>query len=137
LNGENPKAELECRIYEKMIQKAGGIDLQILGLGINGHIGFNEPGSKEDSRTRQIDLTEETREANKKYFDDDLEKVPAHGLTMGIQTILEAKELVLIVTGESKKAVFEKIIKLKKPSRKIPASFLLNHPHVMVYNDIL
>ncbi|MBP9690524.1 glucosamine-6-phosphate deaminase [Candidatus Woesebacteria bacterium] len=135
LNGENPKAEFECRIYEKMIQKAGGIDLQILGLGINGHIGFNEPGSVGNSRTRQIDLTAETREANKKYFDDDLEKVPTHGLTMGIETILEAKEIVMIVTGENKKDIFEKMKKLKKPTPKIPASFLLTHPKTAFYSD--
>lgn len=136
LNGEAPNPDMECRIYEKMIQKTGGVDLQVLGLGINGHIGFNEPGSEGDSRTRQIDLTPETREANKKYFNDDLEKVPEHGMTMGIGTILESKEIVMIVTGEKKKEVFDKLHKLSKPTSDIPASFLLNHTKTTFYSDL-
>lgn len=136
LNGEAPKPDLECRIYEKMIQKAGGVDLQVLGIGINGHIGFNEPGSKGDSRTRQIDLTPETREANKKYFGDDLKKVPEHGMTMGIGTILESKEILTIVTGEKKKEVFEKLQQLTAPTADIPASFLINHPNTIFYSDL-
>lgn len=136
LNGENPKPDLECRIYEKMIEKAGGIDLQVLGLGINGHIGFNEPGSEGDSRTRMIELTQETREANMKYFDDNLEKVPTHGLTMGIGTILEAREIVMIVTGEKKKEIFEELQNLKKTVESNPASFLLEHSSTVFFSDI-
>ncbi|QQS43443.1 glucosamine-6-phosphate deaminase [Candidatus Roizmanbacteria bacterium] len=136
LNGEAPNPDMECRIYEKMIQKTGGVDLQVLGLGINGHIGFNEPGSAGDTRTRQIDLTPETREANKKYFGDDLEKVPEHGMTMGIGTILESKEIVMIVTGEKKKEVFEKLQRLSAPTEDIPASFLLNHTKTTFYSDL-
>src|SRR3989344_1172479 len=98
LNGETRTPDLECRIYEKMIQKRGGIDIQVLGLGINGHIGFNEPGSEGASRTRVVDLTTATRETNMVCFDNDPEKVPAQGLTMGIGTILEARDIVLIAT---------------------------------------
>jgi len=136
LNGESPKPDLECRIYEKMIERAGGIDLQVLGIGINGHIGFNEPDSEEDSRTRMIDIAEETRESNKQYFEDNLDKVPEHGLTMGIGTILEAREILMIVTGENKKEIFEKLKKLKKPNVSIPASFLLIHQNAVIYSDV-
>ncbi len=136
LNGENPKPEFECRIYEKMIEKAGGIDFQVLGLGVNGHIGFNEPGSSGTSRTRMIDLTPETREANKIYFGNDLEKVPTNGLTMGIGTILESKEIVMIVTGEKKRDLFQKLEQRDTPTEEIPASFLLNHPNTTFYSDL-
>ena len=136
LSGECGNPNLECRIYEHMIKSLGGIDLQILGLGTNGHIGFNEPGSPADSRTHVIDLAIESREANKIYFDGDLDKVPAQGLTMGIETILEAKEVILMVTGNGKEDVFDKLTHLSSPTSKIPASFLLNHPCARIFTDI-
>ncbi|HRN70606.1 MAG TPA: glucosamine-6-phosphate deaminase, partial [Candidatus Woesebacteria bacterium] len=106
LNGEAKNASLECKNYEELIFHSGGIDIQILGLGVNGHIAFNEPGSDSKSRTRKIEIAEATRESNSKYFGDDIQKVPQFGLTMGIGTILESKKIYLIVTGDAKISVF-------------------------------
>lgn len=131
LNGEKSDAE-ECERYENLIKELGGIDLQVLGLGPNGHIGFNEPGSSIDSRTRKITITKSSETALKKTYGT----IPEYGLTMGIGTILEAREIVLIVTGESKKEVFQKLIKLEKPTADIPASFLLTHPNTIVFTDL-
>jgi glucosamine-6-phosphate deaminase len=90
-----------AREYEAMIQAAGGIDLQLLGIGDNGHIAFNEPGSLPDSRTRQIELTEATIAANARFFASEAE-VPRHAITMGIGTILEARRVILMATGQRK-----------------------------------
>ena len=87
--------------YEAEIRAAGGIDLQLLGIGDNGHIGFNEPGSEADSRTRRVDLTEATIQANSRFCAS-ADEVPRHAITMGIGTILEAKRIVLMATGERK-----------------------------------
>ena len=84
-----------------MIRDAGGIDLQLLGIGSNGHIAFNEPGSPADCRTRKVDLTADTIEANSRFFDS-LNEVPRHAITMGIATILEARSIVLMATGSGK-----------------------------------
>lgn len=93
--------EAHARAYEAEIEAAGGIDLQLLGIGDNGHIAFNEPGSPPDSRTRRVDLTEETIQANSRFFSS-IDEVPRHAITMGIGTILEAKRIVLMATGERK-----------------------------------
>jgi len=130
LNGEKNDSE-ECDRYEKLIKELGGIDLQILGLGPNGHIGFNEPGSEATSRTRKITITKSSKIALEKTYGT----IPEYGLTMGIGTILEAREIVLIATGKSKKEVFQKLIKLEKPTADIPASFLLNHPNTTIFTD--
>jgi len=131
LNGEKEAGE-ECVRYEKLIQELGGIDLQILGLGSNGHIGFNEPGSTVDSRTRKTTLTKESCDALAKTY----KETAAYGLTLGIGTILEAKEIVLLATGETKKKIFQKLQKLEKPTADIPASFLLNHSNTIVFTDL-
>lgn len=136
MNGESQNPGLECRIYEKMIQSVGGIDIQILGLGANGHIGFNEPGTPQDSRTRLIELTESTREANKRFFDNDISKVPTHAMTLGIQSILEAREICLIVTGEAKQPIWNTLKTLTVPTEDIPASFLLDHPNTTCFADL-
>ena len=95
------KKEKEYKEYERKIKKVGGIDLQILGIGINGHIGFNEPGSSFRSRTRKIKLSEKTRNYSKKYFGS-LRYVPKYAITMGIGTIMESKKIILLATGKSK-----------------------------------
>lgn len=95
--------------YESQIRDAGGVDLQLLGIGDNGHIAFNEPGSAADSRTRQVDLTEETIRANSRFFDS-IEEVPRHAITMGIGTILEAKRIVLMATGRKKSEAVNRAI---------------------------
>ena len=89
----------ECAAYDKRIEEAGGIDLQLLGIGVNGHIAFNEPGASFDAKTNIVELTESTRTENAIYFDDPSE-VPTHAITMGIHSIMKAKEIVLIAFGE-------------------------------------
>lgn len=99
--------EEECKNYEKMIENVGKIDLQILGLGLNGHIGFNEPGTSFSSRTHVVDLTLSTTiEANVRFFEN-IDDVPRKALTMGVQTIMEAKEILFIVNGEKKSGHFK------------------------------
>ena len=122
-----------CRNYEAVIARAGGIDLQVLGIGRNGHIGFNEPGSAFDSRTRAVALTPSTREANKGDFPQG-ESVPPSAVTMGIGTILDAREILLVAIGASKadalRAAFE-----AAPSPECPASALQGHARVLVFCD--
>ena len=89
-----------CTHYEEAIRDAGGIDLQILGIGTDGHIGFNEPGSSLASRTRIKTLTRQTRMDNARFFDDDLDAVPTHCLTQGLGTIMAARHVVLVATGQ-------------------------------------
>ena len=133
LNGIAPNPEKECREYEEKIKKAGGIDLQLLGLGRNGHIGFNEPGSDFASRTRLVNLTEDTREANLKDLIQ-LKEVPEKALTMGIKTILSAKALLLLATEEMKSsALFRTLIGPTCP--EIPGSAILLHRQVVVIAD--
>ena len=136
LNGEATEADGECKQYEHLIKKSGGIDLQIVGLGVNGHIAFNEPGSAADSRTRKIEIAEGTRQANMKSFAGDEANMPQFGLTMGIGTILESKKIFLIVSGESKRPIYEKLLQIPEPSPSIPASFLLQHPDVTVFTEL-
>ncbi|HID87183.1 MAG TPA: glucosamine-6-phosphate deaminase, partial [Anaerolineae bacterium] len=104
LNGlaEDPAAE--CRRYEEQIAAVGGLDLVVLGIGVNGHIGFNEPGSRFDSRTRLVALEPESRAANAHLFSFD-EEVPRQGLTMGIGTLMEGRRILLIAAGEEKAQV--------------------------------
>jgi len=96
-----PAIEEFCTWYEDEIKKAGGIDLQVLGIGVNGHIAFNEPGSSLGSRTRVKTLTEETRKANVRFFNSE-EEVPKYAVSMGVGTIMEAKELLLLANGKGK-----------------------------------
>lgn len=102
LNGEAANLEAECQAYEDAIREVGGIDLFLGGVGRNGHVAFNEPGSAFDSRTRVIDLTESTIQANSRFFDNDMTKVPTRALSVGIGTILDAKELLFLASGASK-----------------------------------
>lgn len=131
-NAADPAAE--CDGYEQKIRERGGIDLAILGIGVNGHIGFNEPGSAFDSRTRLVPIREETRAANAFLFNDHLDKVPTHALTTGIGTILDAKKILLLATGRSKaNAIHEMIHGDINP--ELPASALRMHSHVTVLLD--
>ncbi|CAN5187095.1 glucosamine-6-phosphate deaminase [soil metagenome] len=131
-------AEEECKRYEQEIKKAGGIDLQILGIGTNGHIAFNEPGSAGDSRTRVVEIAEETRQVNaQKFFNDDISKVPSQAISMGICTILEAKKIFLLISGVSKKEIYSKFLATTTPTIDIPASFIYSHPDLTIYTDIV
>lgn len=98
-NGAADDLEQECVRYEQLIKELGGVDLQLLGIGQNGHIGFNEPGTPFSSRTHIVTLAENTRIANSRFFNS-LEEVPTHAITMGIASILESKEILLLVSGE-------------------------------------
>ena len=120
--------------YERRIVEAGGIDLQLLGIGRNGHIGFNEPLSSLGSRTRVTTLARSTREANADSFDDDPDNVPRTGISQGVGTILEARHVVLIATGEVKSGPVAKAVE-GPVTAMLPASALQLHPHVTVILD--
>ena len=125
--------DAEAARYEQLIAEAGGIDLQILGIGHNGHIAFNEPGSAADSRTRVIDLTSDTIEKNSRFFDS-IDDVPRTAMTMGIGTIMEAKRILLLAFGESKAEAVAKA--LHGPiTIEHPASLLQLHPDVTFILD--
>jgi glucosamine-6-phosphate deaminase len=128
-NGAAPDIDAECARYEREIAAAGGLDLTFLGLGSNGHIAFNEPGTPFDARTRVVTLTESTRGANASLFPDG--RVPTHAITMGIATILESKSIVLLASGEKKQAAIERL-RSGEISEESPASALWNHPAVTV-----
>lgn len=123
-----------CTDYEEAIDAAGGIDLQILGVGTDGHIGFNEPISSLASLTRIKTLTEQTREDNARFFDDDLAQVPTHVLTQGVGTILRARHLVLLAWGENKAEAIQATVEGPVTSM-VPSTALQLHPHATVVVD--
>lgn len=119
--------------FERAIQRAGGIDVQLLGIGSNGHLAFNEPGTPLDSLTHVIELTEQTRRDNSRFFDT-LDDVPTHAITQGLGTISRARELVLLAFGEGKAAALAAA--LEGPiSESLPASIIQQHPDVLVLVD--
>lgn len=123
-----------CNAYEDAIAAVGGIDLQILGIGTDGHIGFNEPGSSLSSRTRIKTLTRQTRVDNARFFGGDLDAVPTHCLTQGLGTIMAARHVVLVATGRGKAEAVHHL--LEGPvSTFWPATILQHHPHVTVLLD--
>jgi glucosamine-6-phosphate deaminase len=123
-----------CVAYDRALAEAGGVDLQLLGIGTDGHIGFNEPCSSLASRTRIKTLTEQTRVDNARFFDGDMEQVPHHVITQGIGTILEARHLVLLATGKAKADAVA--LAVEGPlSALVPASALQLHPHATVVVD--
>ena len=134
-NGEIKKDDIKshCQLYEKMIQEAGGIDLQVLGIGNNGHIGFNEPGSSLHSKTRLITLDNSTRIANAYEFAN-ISQVPRLAITMGIGTILKAKKILLMAWGESKAPVLQKAVE-GDVSEHVPASLLQDHNDITFVID--
>lgn len=123
-----------CAAYEQAIRDAGGIDLQILGIGTDGHIAFNEPGSSLASRTRIKTLTMQTRLDNARFFGGDVESVPTHCLTQGLGTIMEARHVVLVATGRSKAEAVHHLVE-GAVSAMWPATILQHHPHVTVLLD--
>ena len=119
--------------YDAEIEKAGGIDLQLLGIGNNGHIGFNEPDTPFGSITHKVELTESTREANKRFFNS-IDEVPTHAVTMGIKTVMNARKVILIALGTAKAPIVRETIK-GEVTPKVPASVLQLHPDVEIYLD--
>ncbi|HAQ08854.1 MAG TPA: glucosamine-6-phosphate deaminase [Bacillus bacterium] len=123
----------ECTRYERFIQEHGGVDLQILGIGQNGHIGFNEPGTAFTSRTHIINLSDSTRKANSRFFES-LEDVPTQAITMGISSIMASKEIFLLVSGASKAQALLRLMN-GEISEDFPASILQEHGNVTIFAD--
>lgn len=132
-NGMSKDIEKECREYDEKIQNMGGIDLQVLGVGLNGHIGFNEPAKELMSGTHITDLTKETINANARFFED-ISQVPTRAITMGMATILRSKKIVVLINGKNKSKIFDKITG-KKITTQIPATLLQLHPDVTIVVD--
>ena len=133
-DGQAADIPAACAAYEDAIRAAGGVDLQILGIGTDGHIGFNEPGSSLASRTRIKTLTRQTRVDNARFFGDDVESVPTHCLTQGLATIMEARHVILVATGRGKAEAVHHLVE-GPVSAMWPASILQHHPHVTVLLD--
>ena len=123
-----------CAAFEAAIRDAGGVDLQILGIGTDGHVAFNEPGSSLGSRTRIKTLTRQTRLDNARFFGDDVDAVPTHCLTQGLGTIMEARHLILVATGRHKAEAVHQLVE-GAVSALWPATILQHHPHVTVLLD--
>lgn len=132
-SGLNPDLLAECKDYEDKIQQNAGIDMQILGIGGNGHIGFNEPGTSFQSLTHVVNLAPSTREANSRYFST-IEEVPTQAITMGISTIFKTKEIILIVSGKSKQDAMTKLLN-GDVTESFPASILKQHPNTTIIAD--
>ena|SRR2546430_5352260 len=134
LNGAAPDAEAECRRYEAAITAVGGIDLQLVGIGTNGHIGFNEPARELAGRTHRVTLKASTRRSNVALFGGELARVPIEALSMGMATILHARQVVLLATGKSKARCIERLVN-GPLTPKLPASFLQLHRDVELVLD--
>jgi glucosamine-6-phosphate deaminase len=134
LNGIAPDLSAECERYERQIVECGGIDLQLLGIGSDGHIGFNEPLSALRSRTREKALTPSTRRQNAALFDGDMQRVPARALTMGVGTIQESRRCLLLVTGKEKAAILARAVE-GPITAMVTASALQLHPRCTVIID--
>ena len=132
-NGNAADLDAECLAYDKMLEEHGPVDLQILGIGSNGHIGFNEPDASLSSGTHVVDLLEETLEANARFFST-LAEVPRQAVTMGIASILKAKQIVLLVRGEEKAEAIKNAIEGPITTQCL-ASLLQSHPNVVVLLD--
>ena len=132
-DGTEPDSDKECARYEELIRSMGGVDIQLLGIGHNGHIGFNEPDSVFAKTTHCVDLTESTIEANKRFFAS-ADDVPRQAYTMGIGTIMKAKKILLIVSGEDKAEILAKAF-YGPITPEVPASILQLHDDVILVAD--
>ena len=132
-DGTNPDAADACAKHEQIIKSLGGIDLQRLGLGNNGHIGFNEPGAAFEKETHLVDLAESTIRANARFFTS-IDEVPKQAYTMGIRTIMQAKKILVVVSGESKADIVSRAF-FGPVTPEVPASILQMHPDVTVVCD--
>lgn len=132
-NGLEPDSEKACREYDEVVAATGGVDLQLLGIGHNGHIGFNEPGSAFGKETHCVKLSESTISANARFFDS-ADDVPKEAYTMGIKSIMQAKKIVVIVSGESKAEIVKRAF-LGPITPEVPASVLQLHNDVILVGD--
>lgn len=132
-DGRAKDIQNECIEYERKIKQAGGIDLQLLGIGRNGHIGFNEPDVKFEAQTHLVTLDEDTIEANSRFFTA-MEDVPRRAISMGIKTIMHSRKIILLASGEEKAETINNMIN-GKITPELPASVLQLHPDVVVLLD--
>ena len=132
-DGLAENAKKECSRYDNVIESCGGIDMQLLGLGLNGHIGFNEPGGAFEKSTHLVNLTESTIQANKRFFENENE-VPRQAYTMGIRSIMQARSIVIIVSGKEKAEIVKKAF-LGPITSEVPASVLQLHNNVTLVGD--
>ena len=132
-NGMEPDSDKECRRYSELIRSMGGVDLQLLGIGHNGHIGFNEPGDAFDNDVHCVDLTQSTVEANKRFFAS-ADDVPKQAYTMGIKTIMQAKKILIVASGEDKADIVRDAF-FGPITPKVPASVLQLHNDVTLVAD--
>lgn len=132
-NGMAESIEKECEGYERRIEEAGGIDLQVLGIGRNGHIGFNEPDLKFEAKTHLVKLDEDTIKANSRFFDS-IEEVPKLAISMGIKTIMHARKIILLASGKEKAEAIYRTVN-GKITPEVPASVLQLHPDVTLIVD--
>lgn len=133
-NGNAKDLKAYAKEYDKRIEEMGGIDIQILGIGTNGHIAFNEPARELSLGTTVVGLTENTIKDNSRFFDN-LEDVPKTAITMGIRSILRAKKIILLASGENKKDIIKKLLEDGTVTTELPVSFLALHPDVTVIVD--
>ena len=133
-DGLEPDSAKACSDYNQIITDCGGIDLQLLGLGLNGHIGFNEPGSAFEKETHCVDLSESTIQANSRFFDS-MDLVPKQAYTMGIKTIMQAKKIVIVVNGKAKAQIVKDAF-FGPITPKVPASVLQLHNDVTLVGDM-
>ncbi|MGN1214507.1 MAG: glucosamine-6-phosphate deaminase, partial [Bacteroidaceae bacterium] len=134
LNGNAPDLEAECVAYEQAIVEAGGIDLFMGGIGPDGHIAFNEPFSSLSSRTRMKSLTTDTIIANSRFFDNDVNKVPKTALTVGVGTVLDAKEVLIVVNGHNKARALQAAVE-GPVTQAWTISALQTHKHAIIVCD--
>lgn len=132
-NGLNKNAKEECERYDQIIDDLGGADIQVLGIGNNGHIGFNEPGADFSSNTNQVDLTKITIESNARFFNS-IDEVPTQAYTMGVRGVMKAKKILLLASGKGKSEIICKMI-TGKVNPAVPASILQLHSDVIVVAD--
>lgn len=133
-DGMDPDGNSACARYDQIIRDLGGIDLQLLGLGPNGHIGFNEPGEAFELETHCVDLTPATIEANKRFFDGNVDLVPKQAYTMGIRTIMQARKVLMVVNGAGKAEIVKKAF-FGPVTPEVPASILQLHPDFILVAD--
>ena len=133
-NGMNPDAEAECARYDAVIDAFGGADLQLLGLGPNGHIGFNEPGEAFELETHCVNLTPATIEANKRFFDGNEDLVPKQAYTMGIKTIMQARKVLVVANGLAKAKAVKAVVS-GPVTPECPGSILQMHPDCILVAD--
>jgi glucosamine-6-phosphate deaminase len=133
-NGLAKDIDEECKRYENLIMEHGGIGVQVLGVGSNGHIGFNEPGTSFHCRTHEVKLTESTIKANARFFDSK-ENVPKKAISMGIETIMEAKKIILFASGVNKAEAINHLLGTEEITVEWPVSILKTHPNVTIVID--